>query len=89
MGSNGKRDAVGQQIDAAAEVMDRVEAEARRLGVTDGHLLHMVLMTWIDRHADDGLMRRSDPRVDVICRAMAEMQGEAEFLRDYSEARRG
>ena len=86
MGSNGKRDAVGQQIDAAAEVMDRVEDESDRLGITDGELLHMVLMTWIDRKVDHGLVRREDPRVEDVTKALAGMSAEVAFRREVADA---
>lgn len=89
MGSNGKRDPVGQQIDAATEILARIEAEAERLDVTDGNMLHMVVLAWFDCLASDGLVRREDPRLDRITAAVAEMQAEAEFVRDHSEARRG
>jgi hypothetical protein len=64
-------------IAAADEIYAAVEAHAERIGVVPCEVLHLVVMTWIDKLADQRLARRNDPRIEHITNAMANISGEA------------
>lgn len=70
------RDPVGVCIDHANAALDLIEAHAKRAGVSSGEMLHTVATAWIDRRADERLVSRTNPNVQRLTNALANLDAQ-------------
>lgn len=83
-------DDIGRCIDAAAVLYElarryttELEAHAHdKDDVTLGALIHLVVVTWIDRLADEGLTDRESTESQMISEAMARIAARADAARE-------
>lgn len=66
--------AVRHQLFLAADLSERLEALARRPGVTKSSILAEALSAWLDREAVNGLDARFAPRLDRMARQQARIE---------------
>lgn len=83
--SENEGDDVDEMIKFSSAVMDATEAFSKKLnptkapsGVSDGSLTHLVVITWIDRLCDRGLIskKRANAVAERIGREMADLDAE-------------
>lgn len=70
-------DRVGNLLASADRILDVLESESRRLGGSQGELIHMLVMTWVDRLAARGLLDRERPEVETVTTAIATLSAAA------------
>lgn len=66
--------AVRHQLFLPADLSERLEALARRPGVTKSSILAEALAAWLDREAVNGLDTRFAPRLDRMARQQARIE---------------
>lgn len=66
--------AVRHQLFLPADLSERLEALARRPGVTKSSILAEALAAWLDREAVNGLDARFGPRLDLMARQQARIE---------------
>lgn len=72
--SSARRGDVRHQLFLPKELSERLEALARRPGVTKSSLLAAALGAWLEREAENRLDARFGPRLDRIARQLARIE---------------